>query len=144
MKQFIVLLAVLPLLLVFVLQVSLDQRRETVQALVAAEVTAVCNEARAEGGFSRNVQERFCRRLAERLQEAGISIAPADITIAADEGPMYRQNSFQEGDKRGLIAYEICVPVGVRMAGAQLFGIAKEENRGVLRFCGTLASELLP
>ena len=138
MKNFIVLAAVLPLMLLFVAQFALDQRNHAVTAFVEEEVRAACEEARAEGCFTASIRDGLRERLASRL-----GIAPSAVTITADSGVVYRLNYFDASGERGLIRYSVSVPIGRITAAAGFFG-GSGSNVRILTIAGTMASERLP
>ncbi len=138
MKQFIVLAAVLPLMLLFVAQYAIDQRNHAVTTIVEEEVRASCEEARAAGCFTAEIRERLKTSLAEKL-----GIAPTAVSITADDTVVYRLNYFDASGERGLIRYSISVPIGKAMATSSLF-MPNGSNTRVLTIRGTMASERLP
>lgn len=142
MKQFIVLLAVLPLLFLFVMQFTVEQRTYAVLQFVQQEVNGACEEARYAGGFTQEIQTDLRSELSAKLQQAGITVRAGDIVIEADEGPRYRINAFRNEKGRGMIAYRITVPLGNLLAGGKLLGI--DRTAGTYTMSGSIASELLP
>lgn len=142
MKQFLVLLAVLPLLLVFLLQFSLDQINHARIGLLSDCVYVAKEQARQAGCFT----DEICESLRSRI--AGVlDIDPAAVSIEATDEPVYRR-SGTHGETaydplRGLIYYKISVPVGPVMAGARLFGIKEKENLLVFNVDSATVSERL-
>ena len=127
MKQFLVLLAVLPLMLVFFVQFSVDQINSSRVAQLSDIVYAAKEQAKQEGCFSASLQDELRRNIASRL---GIS---ADaIEIEADSVPvsrLYSAAGFGNGDwQRGLIHYSVRVDIGPAMAGTSLLGIKEKNN----------------
>lgn len=143
MKQFMVLIAVLPLMLVFFLQFSLDQINSSRIAIFTDLVYAAKEEAKQEGCFTGEIKEELRSRIAERL-----NIPENSVTIEADSTPVYRISSaagYTDSDwERGLIHYKVSADIGKAMAGARLFGIREKDN--VYRYVieSYAASELLP
>ncbi|HHX14373.1 MAG TPA: hypothetical protein GX726_05410 [Clostridiales bacterium] len=139
MKQLIVLVAVLPLLLVFMMQATLDQKNSAQIGLFQQEVAVAREQARQAGCFSAAIQRNLKTRLGERL-----GILPEEIVITATEEVQYRLNYFTAGQQRGLIHYRISIPIKRLMAGTRLLGIPADANQGVYTIEGCTASERLP
>ena len=138
MKQFIVLAAVLPLMLLFVAQYALDQRNHAVTAIVEEEIRVSCEQARAAGCFTAEIRDKLKDSLRDKL-----GIPPSSVTITADDTVVYRLNYFDASGERGLIRYSVSVPIGKHMAAAGFFSL-NGSNERVLTFRGTMASERLP
>ena len=83
MKQFIVLCAVLPLLMVFLLQFALDQQNDVRIGIVNDIVYAAKEEAKQEGCFTKEIQSRMREQIAGRLH-----VSPQEIRITATETPI--------------------------------------------------------
>lgn len=127
MKQFIVLLAVLPLMLVFFVQFSVDQMNSLKTARLSDIVYAAKEQAKQEGCFSDALQGEMREEIASEL---GISIDR--VRIEADSIPvsrLYSADGFSSSDwERGLIHYRVSVDIGPAMAGTALFGIKDKHN----------------
>lgn len=119
MKQFIVLMAVLPILLLFLMQFSMDQRNSQRLGRIQDLIYISKESARQEGYFSLELKEKLREDLS---RTAGV--APEEIVIECDDIIKYRYNS---GEDR-LIYYRIEVPIKKVMAGSRIFGITEEEN----------------
>lgn len=119
MKQFIVLMAVLPILLLFLMQFSMDQRNSQRLGKIQDLIYISKESARQEGYFSLELKEKLREDLS---RTAGV--APEEIIIECDDTIKYRYNS---GEDR-LIYYRIEVPIKKVMAGSRIFGITEEEN----------------
>ena len=145
MKQFIVLLAVLPLMIVFFTQFTLDQINESKISIVNECVYAAKENAKQEGGFTAQIQSELKRKLAGAL---GISESEIVITTNADRsGAVKRMTSaaaISASDwKDKLIYYKISVPIGKMMAGTDFLGIRESENSYVYTVDAYTASEWL-
>ncbi len=142
MKQFLVLAAILPLMLVFFLQFALDQQNSSRAALVSDLVYAAREEARQEGCFTAAIKGSLRASIAGAL-----GISPADILIEATESPKYRLESSEglsaSQIERGMIYYRVTVPLGPMMAGRSLFGLRDEDNTYYYTVEGRAASERL-
>lgn len=111
MKQFIVLSAVLPILMVFVMQTGYDQKNNHAISMIHDMVYVAKEQAREEGSFTWEIQERLRRNLSSSLK-----VPLNEISIMCRE----------EGD---LLFYRVEVPVKDVMAGGGLFGIADKDNQ---------------
>ena len=120
MKQFIVLAAVLPILFIFVMQFSADQINNAKIGSLSDIVYSAKEEAKQEGCFSEELQEKMRTRISRQL-----GIPENEIEIDADTDVKYR--TFDDY-QRGLIHYKVKVPIKGAAAGAGLLGIREEEN----------------
>ena len=121
MKQFIVLAAVLPILLVFVVQATIDAER--VMKMNAAEdaVRAFCVEASYYGGGgpaeAEALRSGLARILCRDASEIYVNVTQTD---------------------KAHIEWNVSFPVGEIMAGARLMGLTDAENRGRAHMSGTI------
>ena len=137
MKQFIVLLAALQFLLLFLLQFSLEQQNSSRLSLLQTHVAAAKEIARQEGCFT---QENITRLKTQIATDFELDVD--DILVNVTTSPRYRVNLF---DERELIDYQIIVPIRRIMAGNRFLGISDEENQSTILIQGSVASErLLP
>ncbi|MBR0115015.1 MAG: hypothetical protein IJM11_07540, partial [Firmicutes bacterium] len=115
MKQFLVLTAILPLMLVFFLQFAMDQQNSARVQAVSDLVYAAKEEARQEGCFTNDIKQRLASSIAGRLE-----ISPSEVVIDADSSVKYRLedvSGLTDGQlERGMIHYRVTVPVGRMMA----------------------------
>ncbi|MBO4992132.1 MAG: hypothetical protein J6E42_08265 [Firmicutes bacterium] len=143
MKQLIVLSAVLPLMLVFLLPFTLDQRNAYNISQFQEIVYTAREEARQEGCFTREIESRLKRRVAEAFR-----ISEEEIELEATRTVQYRVQSGEgfdpNGRQRGMIHYKVTVPIQRLMAGHRLFGIKESDNKGKYTVEGYAASERLP
>lgn len=135
MKQIIVLAAILPLLLVFIVQFTLQEQNAQIKIGIANDVYAAAEQARQDGCFTAVNISRLKAQLASR---AGTE--EPEIRIAADGVPKYRVNSYNENER---IHYKVEIPIKKAMAGNRFFGIRDEENRGIFVIENDVASERL-
>jgi len=135
MKQFIVLVAILPLLLIFIAQFTLQEKNAQIKMGIASDVYAAAEQARQDGCFTAGNVNRLKQQLASRSRTE-----ESEILITADEVPKYRVNSYNENER---IHYKVEVPIKRAMAGNRFFGIQDEENRGVFVIENNIASERL-
>jgi hypothetical protein len=116
LKQFIVLAAVLPIMLAFVMQFTLIQVHHS--RLIRAEeaIHSARMEAGISGGFTAETRGALAARLATIY-----GVAPSEIGMRLD---------MADGQPRHVIAYKIRIPVSQIIAGNRLFGISDSDNRG--------------
>ncbi|MBO5667237.1 MAG: hypothetical protein J6S45_07305, partial [Firmicutes bacterium] len=129
MKQLIVLSAVLPLMLVFLLQFTLDQRNAYNISQFQEIVYTAREEARQEGCFTREIEARLKEAVADSFE-----ISQDEIQMEATRTVQYRVQSGEgfdpNGRQRGMIYYKVTVPIDRLMAGHRLFGIKASDNKG--------------
>ncbi|MBQ4506822.1 MAG: hypothetical protein II971_06195 [Firmicutes bacterium] len=121
MKQFIVLMAVLPLMLVFFAQFTLDQINSSRIGILTDFVYLSKEEARQDGCFTASNLASLRSRISNAL-----GIDEGDIEIEATESVQYRVLSGSGG--RGLVHIKLRVPIGQVMAGRSLFGIRQDNT----------------
>ena len=135
MKQLIVLMGVLPILLVFLLQYTLDQKNNDNISRFQECVYQAKEQAKQKGCFTDEIKDEMIDKI-ERI----LSIDEEDMEIVLEEVPQYRTTAY---DQRELIYYKVSVPIDKIMAGNLLFGIHDEENRGTYTIESWTASELI-
>jgi hypothetical protein len=135
MKQFIVLAAILPLLMVFVTQFALEQANQGRIAALQELVYGAKERAKQEGRFTPEIKSALARDIAERF-----GINAGDVVVEADNRVKYRQNRF---DEREMIEYRVEAPIKRIMAGNRMMGISDENNAGRYVIKGSTASEKL-
>ncbi|MDR2295971.1 MAG: hypothetical protein LBD95_04155 [Clostridiales Family XIII bacterium] len=135
MKQFIVLAAMLPLIMVFIMQFALEQTNQGRIAALQELVYGAKEQAKQEGRFTPAIKAALARDIAARFK-----LAESEVVIEADNRVKYRLNEF---DEREMIAYRVKVPIEKIMAGNRLMGISDAENAGVYIIEGSTASEKL-
>jgi hypothetical protein len=135
LKQFIVLAATLPLLMVFVMHFALEQMNQGRIAALQELVYSAKERAKQEGRFTPAIKQALARDIAARFE-----IDESAVVIEADDRVKYRRNRF---DEREMIAYRIEVPIEKIMAGNRLMGISDEANAGRYVIEGSTASEKL-
>jgi hypothetical protein len=135
LKQLIVLMGVLPILLVFLMQYSLDQQNSDNISRLQEYVYQAKEQAKQKGYFTFEIREEMIGKI-----ESAFNIDEDDMVIDLEEVPKYRTSVF---DERELIHYRVSVPIDKIMAGNRFFGIPDEENRGMYTVESWTASELL-
>ena len=135
MKQLIVLMGVLPILLIFLLQYTLDQRNNDGISRFQECVYQAKEQAKQEGCFTPEIKEAMIGKI-----EESFGIKEEDMEIVLEEVPQYRTSVF---DQRELIYYKVSVPISKIMVGNRLFGITDEQNRGMYTIESWTASELI-
>ena len=139
MKQFIVLAAVLPLLLIFLVQFSEEQVYGMKTAAIEDTVYTAREMAKQDGCFSARVvkwlKEELCRKI-KGLKAEEIIIGPG-----TDTSPVYRSGT---GRGRGLIYVRIRVAIDPPGAGLSLLGLRKSDKKQYYVVEGYTPSERLP
>lgn len=135
MKQLIVLLAVLPIMLIFLMQYALDQRNNDNISRFQECVYQAKEQAKQEGCFTPEIKKDMIGKI-----KRDFHIEEGDMVIELEEVPQYRTSVF---DQRELIYYKVSVPLEKLMAGNRFFGISDSENRGMYTIESWTASELL-
>ena len=120
MKQFIVLLAVLPVMLLFIAQFSLEQQNYTKISLITDIVYEAKEEAKQLGGFDTD-------GLRAKLSEA-LDIEASGIIIEAQE--KYAVPRIEADGSRGIISYKVIVPLHEVTAGRKYLGIKDDRVYG--------------
>jgi len=132
MKQFIVLMAVLPILLLFMLQFTYDQRTNQIIGQVQAIVYAAKEEAKQVGCFTEEMKGNI---KADIGRATGVS--PDEVQVISDGVVKYR---YAAGENR-LIYYTVRVPIEEVMAGSAMFRIDPSENKYIYVIDSYTASE---
>jgi len=121
MKQFIVLAAILPILLVFVAQATLEGVRSLRMSAAEDAVRAFCIEASYHGGGGPAEAEALRARLARIFR--------------AEAGEVFLDLARTDEHH---IAWRVSFPVGDVMAGARLMGLSDAENKGRAEMSGVI------
>jgi len=132
MKQFIVLTAVLPLLLLFLMQVGYDQKNINTVNQIQAVVYAAKEDAKQEGYFSEERKELLKSEL-ENIR----GVASARV----DSPQTYPQARYSIGENR-FIYYEVEVVLDHVMAGGDYI-IEPDKNTYTYVIKSYTASEYL-
>ena len=121
MKQFLVLLAVFPIMLAFMLQFTVQQNMDYRIQRINQAVENSCEQAKAEGFFSQD----NLRKLRCTVSDV-TSCAEENIRIETSEEVKYRTGGY---DTREMISFYMSVPLEGIAAMPALFGISREENQ---------------
>ena len=132
MKQFIVLLAILPILLLFMSQIAFEQKNINKVNLIQAIVYSAKEDAKQAGYFSAGITEQTTQEL---LSIQGVE----EVTITSNQNSP--QNRYSLGSNR-FIDYRIEIVLTDIMAGGGTI-IDKEKNRYTYVLEGYTASEFL-
>lgn len=119
MKQFIVLLAIFPVMMLFLLQFAADQRHGRMIGEIQEIVYSAKELAKQEGYFSTEI----CNEMREGLSRV-VGVGPEGIII---ESPPWIKNRYGDGEDR-LIYFKVSIPIRRVMAGSEFFGWTEEEN----------------
>lgn len=132
MKDFIVMMGILPILIAFIMQFAVDYRNyEEVQTIQSVVYTAK-ETAKQEGGFSNELQAKIKSDIASRLS---INQENVDIVVEEKAGEVGRFD-----DDRN-IHYRVEVKIDEIMAAGKLFGISKKDNCRIYVIDSYTASE---
>jgi len=138
MKQFIVLLAVLPLMLIFFVQFSLEQINETKIAIINDYVYTAKEIAKQDGCFTEEKTVKLKSDIA-----AALKIEESKVRIFADSERKNRMTKSSSNWENDLIHYRVEVDMTGIMAGAKLLGIKESDNRYIYVIDSYTASEYL-
>lgn len=144
MKNLIVLTAVLPFLLLFMMQFTLDQRNNSNVGRLQSYVYAAKEEAKQEGCFTEQIKKDLCSQITNAF-----GIKESEIQMDGTKEIQYRINQFEtvsgeEIPSRGMIHYRVVVPIDKIIVGNRFFGIKDTENKGEYVIESYTASERLP
>lgn len=132
MKQFIVLMAVLPIMMIFLMQFTTDQVNGEKVAYIQSVVYAAKEDAKQEGCFTEEIKARIVKEISE-----GISVPAEFIEVISDDEVKYR---YAKGDGR-FIHYKVSVRLDGVMAGGKFLGISDSENTATYVIDNYTASE---
>ena len=127
MKQFIVLAAILPILLLFMAQSTLEAGRGLRMSAAENEIRAFCMDASYHSGGSPAEAEALRSRLAAIFRTDASEIY-IDLVRTDDSH----------------IDWRISFPVGDIMAGAGFMGLGDAENSGRAQMSGTIVIAYTP
>ena len=127
MKQFIVLAAILPILLVFLAQFTLTEIRSLRMNSAEDAIRAFCIDASYYDGGGAAEAEALRYKIAETFR-----CAPQEIVIGLSQ--------IDEAH----IAWEVSFPVGDIMAAGSFMGLSPSENKGRAQMSGTIAIAAKP
>ncbi len=119
MKQLIVLMAVLPILMVFVLQMTYDQKVTAQISAVQGIVYSAKEDARQEGAFTSEIQAGMKAQIAKKL-----GISESEVILECDEEIKKRDGIAQNR----MINYKVTVPIRDVMAGGSLLGVSDDNE----------------
>lgn len=128
-------MGILPILLVFLLQYTLDQRNNDNINRLQECVYQAKEQAKQKGCFTPEIKETMIDKIGGYF-----NIEEEDMEIVLEEIPQYRTSAF---DQRELIYYKVSVPIEKIMAGNRFFGINDEENCAMYTIESWTASELI-
>jgi len=139
MKQFIVLVAVLPLMLVFLAQFTLDQINDGKISAVNSIVYSAKERAKEDGYFTeknkQDIQDKIIKACGVEDKDIYINTSP--------DSPLERIYNASSTWEQDLIHYEVRVTLSGIMAGGELLGIPKERNKRCYVINSYTASEHL-
>lgn len=138
MKEFLILCVIIPLLLFFPIQFTVNQinhhRMTTVQNIVYKSAKV----AQQDGYFT---NENINQMKAD-LASAFPSVNQSQIIVNCTLTPKYRKDAF---DEREMIDYDVQIPIDQILAMPQFFGVSDADNKFMYPVKGQVPSErLLP
>ena len=119
MKQFIVLAAILPILILFLAQFMLDGQRQVRMGAAEDAMRTFCLEGSYYGRIGQGEVEALRSKLGNIF-----GASPADVSV--EIVPV----------REGVLSYRIAFPVGKIMAGSSLMKLEKGRNNGYAVFSG--------
>jgi hypothetical protein len=137
MKEFIVIIAAIMLLMVFVMQYSIQQVNDYKLNAFQQHVYVAKEKAKLSGMFTTEIKNELVNSICDTFKDISESEIIIDVT---DDVKKYRTNEF---DERELIHYRIGVPINKIIAAAKFFGISDEHNKGYYIIEGETTSELI-
>lgn len=137
MKEFIVVLATIMLLMVFVMQYSVQQVNDYKINQFQLYVNNAKEKAKLAGMFTSDIKTELTNNILNTYKDVEESEIIMNVT---DDTKKYRTNEF---DERELISFRIGVPIKKIIAGAAFFGITNEQNKGYYIIEGNTTSELI-
>ncbi len=135
MKQLIVLMGVLPIMLIFLLQYTLDQKNNDCIGRFQECVYQAKEQAKQAGCFTPQIRQQMIEKI-----EDNCNVKETEMLIDLDEMPKYRVSEF---DERELIHYKVSIPIDKVMAGNRFMGISDDENKCMYTIESYTASELI-
>ncbi len=134
MKEFIVMMAILPIMLIFMMQIGYEQgnaeKINNIQAVVYAEK----EKAKQAGCFTPKIRQDIKKGIEK------VTGIPADEVKVISDGIVHRR--YDSSDER-LIHYRVEVPIKNVMAGSGFFKISDEDNRYTYVIDSYTASEYI-
>ena len=119
MKQFIVMLATLPIMLLFFAQFTIEQANSSKIAIFTDIVYSAREEAKQAGGFD---EAALRKELSEKL-----GIPEEDFVIEASEKGSVERTS---DGSRGIIYYKVVMPMEKTIAGKGFLNIKDNKKYG--------------
>ena len=111
MKQYIVLTAVLPILMIFMMQTAYDQKNNLAVSMIHDMVYVAKEQAKEEGEFTPEIQESLRRNLSGAL---GARLNEIIIICRKEDG---------------ILFYRVEAPIKNVMAGGGILGISDNDNQ---------------
>ncbi len=119
MKQLIVLMGVLPILLICMLQIGLDQRNSQITSIIQACVYSAKEEAKQDGYFT----AENCENIKNNISKL-TGISKDKIHIETENKKKYR---YKSGEDK-IIRYRVEVQIDNLLAASRVYGISDKEN----------------
>lgn len=132
MKQLIALMGVLPIMMVFMLQLGLDQKNSQITSNIQSCVYAAKEQAKQEGLFTKEIEEKLKENISKTT-----GIGADEISIATDKVIKSRYSDFNDR----LIHYRVEVKIPKVMACNNIYGVSNRQNSYDFVVEGYTASE---
>lgn len=136
MKEFIILIIIIPILLYFPVQFVVNEQNHNRMLTVENIVHEAVKTARTDGYFTTT----NINKMVADLQTAFPSINQSNIVITVTQTPKYRREVF---DQREMISYDIEIPIDEIVAMPGMFGISSSDNKFMFPVKGEVTSEVL-
>ncbi len=138
MKQFIVLIAILPVMLVFLLQFTADQQTEMKITAINSMIYTEKERAKQTGCFT----EEQCGRIKNSIAEI-CGVDAENVFFDGTREKITRLSITDAENPDKMIHYELRVTLPGIMAGGSFMGIKKEDNNYCYRIDAYTASEYI-
>lgn len=136
MKDFLVMLALIPILLYFPAQFTADEINDKKIVAYNNIISKHAQVARAEGCFTADNINSLKQELSNALY-----IDVSEIRFEGTTTQKYRTDAF---DNRQMLSYKVSVPVKRIIAMPKLWGMTDGNNKVDYSVSGEVATELLP
>lgn len=136
MKQLIVACAMLPLLVVLIMQLGHSQVNMSKYSRVERTLEMTEAAAKQEGCFSEDIKSDLIKSLSEimKIPEKSISLESTDVNEIK-----YRSSSYEDSLMHYIVKFNYCGA----MAGNKYFGISDEKNTNQIVIDRYVSSEKL-
>jgi hypothetical protein len=135
MKDYLILCFLIPLLLYFPIQFTVNQINHNRMSTVQNIVHNAAKRASLDGYFTNT----NINKMKAELVAAFPSINPAEMVIVVTQTPKYNQNAF---DQREMISYDVEIPIDQILAMPGYFGVSSADNKFMYPVKSEIPSEV--